>query len=364
MSIRSLLKSPSFLGGAGLASAGGVGAGGWQIYEAADPTVDRSLTGRGFTYNPAQTLEEPPVTHAKFQWNNWGCVDRLFPGLEIKHDVVTGASHTASEPASTLAPTTAEDGNDFITCAMMRLQRVTLDSNFQNKIYFKSEVAVKGENYAWVMWTGLSTLPEKVNNAYAGALNFLHKLLLLSKEKDEWKIQKGYGWFDFFEQTLSISKFVITTPFEEWFSPKKPRGYLDSGEEGFPEIREWAGVAEISNSANARTLIDSIAIYKNGAEYAEFWGNGGKFKDTSQGLSGYNTAALEYVDGVGWRGTEQRDISSDLNTWYGSFVKDKKVVWSNLADRCNSWSKKRNRKVSASEDGLRLLCYKEPTKPS
>lgn len=45
--------------------------------------------------------------------------------------------------------------------------------------------------------------------------------------------------------------------------------------------------------------MDSIAVYKNGAEYAEFWGNGGKFTDVSQGLKGYHTAVLEYVDGVG-----------------------------------------------------------------
>lgn len=59
-----------------------------------------------------------------------------------------------------------------------------------NKIYFKSEVAVRDEDHGWIMWGGLSNTP----NNNSGTVTLEYRLLLLKKNGGNWEIDKGFGW--------------------------------------------------------------------------------------------------------------------------------------------------------------------------
>lgn len=234
-------------------------------------------------------------------------------------------------------------------------------SNVKSGIYFKSEVVVKGENYGWVMWTGLSTIPEKEQTTQQNkaSVNFLHKIVVLEKEDAKWSVKHGYSWIDSVaNQTKSNAQFVITAPLKQsWIRP----GQWDfkTGVTAKDLERKWAGIAEVRNNSGGEEFITSITVKEN--EWgSEFWGSNGTFSDDN---FGYKSADMKYdVSSKTWQNVRypaQIDLSQYLVNVYKP-LKGKQVVWNDLETWCNNWSSKRNRNVSSTrKQDFESLCYKK-----
>lgn len=152
------------MAGAGTVGVGGIGSGvgvgGWQLYEQViNPTLDTQLSWENYQYQPARVpLNDKPSTDTnnKYNWKSWGCVDKLFPELKgkIKHDTLSTPQPQATFVKEENASETTYGGthkkyyywdkpdsvtNKFLTCALLDKR------NGFNKVYFKSEVAVRDE---------------------------------------------------------------------------------------------------------------------------------------------------------------------------------------------------------------------------
>lgn len=339
-----------------MASAGGAGVGGWQIYEETNPTVDKQLSRQGYSYKPLSSPLESDSAHEKFEWKNWGCMQKLFPTITINQQSSGLTLDSFPNDADWLSASPVKD--DLVVCAMMDIRPITLDSNYSNRIYFKSEVVVRGDSYGWVMWTGLSTV-RKTGGSSVGELNFEYRLILLKKEQDAWKEIGGYSWYNFHHDTGKSAKFFIKTPIEEW--------WLKGSDKSSPDIprKTWTGMAKVDtdHASENKDLLQSIHVYLDNITDSEFFGNDGNFSGTqSEGFTGVSQVYLSKDNEKGWRAISSgryKDLSSSLKTWYAP-LKGKKLKWSDLKDiqsQCYYWSSRRNHTMSNADKLWQDICY-------
>lgn len=261
-----------------------------------------------------------------------------------------------------------------MVCALMDMRAVTPAGNTEpkhnNRISLKSEVVIKGKDYGWIIQTGISTYPTKENNAYKGYLEFVYKLTKLKKEGDKWVTEGGVGWDYLQPSNISTEKFIVAPPLERdrWFYEKEvveengnrkmvpnPRATSDTT---YFAPKVWSGIGEVVEDEKERDLLKSIEIRPNDVSGSELWATDGEFSLQS-GTAGYYDAHYVYIKDKGWKYKDAgQSIQNILKEWYKPF-KNKKIRWTNLNERCNAFSRMRNKPVTGNEKDLLNLCYRK-----
>lgn len=116
--------------------------------------MDKQLSRQGYSYRPIEAPNEDKPQDRKFAWSGWGCITRLFPAVGVKYDDLSSniAPSTVTSPSDSQPATSNASDGKFTTCAIMEMKPVTpsgenIETRFKNRIYLKSEVAVKGKDY-------------------------------------------------------------------------------------------------------------------------------------------------------------------------------------------------------------------------
>lgn len=350
MSILSLLKSPTAMGVAGATGAGaagtGMGVGGWKIYDGVHPTLDKQLTKEDYRWNPVRV---PMGEDANgFNWRSWGCVRRLFPKVGIRNAEPEEGTpsvwkiylrrYTDNDREKTIyfnGPRAVSD--NLVTCALADKREGS------DGVNFRAEVAVRDDNYGWVMWNGISTLNNKAVSEY--------RLVLFEKDgEDRWRLKTGWAWngSESWEDMVVDGLAIGLPQGQNWTEQSENVG------SGYLTRKTWAGVGWVDNdSPTAQHLLEGLKAYVKSSfgEGAEFFGNKeGRWDDP---MGGFRRANRTYDRGWKKLGAEV-DLGDSLEAWYRPF-KDKKLSW----NTCEEWSRNRRSRESMSYVDMQIadLCY-------